>query len=309
MSIENIIIADKEKLEAIKKAIIDDGPGKLHIVSDFDKTLTSCFIDGKKITSLISILRDEHYLTPDYSEKAQALYDKFHPAEINPNISLEQKKSLMHEWWSTHYDLLIKSGLSKSDLIKVSQSEKISLRPGALEFFDFLNANNIPLIILSAAGLGSETITLYLEKFHKKFENIKIVSNSFIWNKEDRVVGVNQPIIHTFNKDYTAIKEFTFFENIKNRKNVILLGDGIGDVSMINGFDYDKIIKIGFLNENSKGELAEYKENYDIIILNDGTMDYILDSFKKVFDVVIPNDGPMDYVNLLLEEICSVIKK
>lgn len=298
----NIIIPNKEKLEKIREKIIADGPEKLHVVSDFDKTLTSCFVDGKKIASLISILRDEHYLTPDYSEKAQALYDKYHPIEIDPNISVEEKEKAMHEWWSTHYDLLIQSGLQKKDLESVAKSNKILFRPGALDFFKFLFEHHIPLLILSSAGVGAETIRLYLENFNVFYKNIYIASNSFLWDK-DKVIGVEQPIIHTFNKNYISVKQHAFFQEFAERKNVILLGDGLSDADMIRGFEYNNLIKIGFLNENSKGELAKFEQVYDVIILKDGPMDYILESFKNAFDVIILNDGPMDYVNNLLRDI------
>jgi cytosolic 5'-nucleotidase 3 len=303
MTENNVIIPNIEKLEETKRKIMADGPDKLHVVSDFDKTLTSCFVNGKKIVSLISILRDEHYLTPDYAAKAQAMYDKYHPIEIDPNIPIADKEKAMHEWWTTHYELLIKSGLSKNDLASVAKSNKVSFRAGAMEFFDFLYEHNIPLLILSSAGVGAETISLYLENYHKLYKNIHVVSNTFVWDDKDHVIGVKEPIIHTYNKDYTSVKHFSFYNEIVERKNVILLGDGISDVNMMNGFEYDNLIKIGFLNENSKGELIEFKNVYDIIILNDGTMDYVLESFKKSFDVIILNDGPMDFVNNLLKDV------
>ena len=225
MPSDNVIIPNADKLEETKIKIMADGPEKLYVVSDFDKTLTSCFVNGKKIVSLISILRDEHYLTPDYAEKAQVMYDKYHPIEIDQNISFAEKEKAMHEWWTTHYDLLIKSGLSKKDLENVAKSNKISFRAGSLDFFDFLYEHNIPLLILSSAGVGAETISLYLENYHKLYKNIHVVSNTFIWDDNDRVVGVKEPIIHTFNKDYTSVRQFPFYSELEKRKNVILLGD------------------------------------------------------------------------------------
>lgn len=282
----NIIITNHDKLEQNKEKIRLDGVEKLQIVSDFDKTLTSCFVNGKKIVSLISILRDEHYLTPDYSEKAQALYNKYHPLENDPAISLEEKKKLMREWWTAHYDLLIKSGLHKKDLAKAAQSENLKLRSGADDFFDFLHSHNIPLLILSAAGLGAETISLYLERNSKLYENVHIISNAFIFNEDGLVVGVKEPIVHTFNKDYTAVKQYPVFEKLKERKNIILLGDSLGDADMMEGFDYGAIIKIGFLNENT--------DNFQV-----------LQSYKEIFDAVILNDGPMDFVNELMKSLAA----
>ncbi len=303
MPFKNVVIASNKRLKELKKRIAEGGAKKLHVVSDFDKTLTSCFVDGKKIESLISILRDEKYLTPDYPEKAQALFEKYVPIEKDPNIPLGEKKRAMHEWWSTHYELLLRSGLSKKDIESVANSKKIALRGGAMEFFNFLNEHKIPLVILSAAGLGYETIEMYLKNHNAMYENIHIVSNQLLWDEEGKAVGVREPIIHTFNKNYSTVKNIPFFNEIRERKNIILLGDGEGDVTMVDGFEYDNIIKIGFLNEGVKIDLEKYKDAYDVLVLNDSSMDYVLKSFTDIFDVIIANDSPMDFVNVLLREL------
>ena len=64
-------------------------------------------------------------------------------------------------------------------------------------------------------------------------------------------------------------------KKVKNRKNVILLGDSVSDTEMITGFEYDNLIKIGFLNEEIEKDLENYKENYDILILNDSSIEFI----------------------------------
>jgi cytosolic 5'-nucleotidase 3 len=110
---ENIIIQNRDNFEELKERFKKDGAGKLHILADFDKTLTKAFVNEKKIPSLISVLRDENYLTPDYPAKANALYEKYHAIEINPNIPKQEKKEKMEEWWRLHFKLLIESGLKK----------------------------------------------------------------------------------------------------------------------------------------------------------------------------------------------------
>jgi hypothetical protein len=102
------------------------------------------------------------------------------------------------------------------------------------------------------------------------------------WDKNGRAVSVKQPIIYTMNKEAVVIKDFPgIFKEIKDRKNVILIGRQLDDIDMAAGFDYDNLVKIGFLNEG-------IKEN--------------LESYKKAFDVLILDDGPMHYINKLLKE-------
>jgi len=214
-------------------------------------------------------------LVPSYAEKAHALFNKYYLIEINPNISLKEKKKAMREWWTIHFELLIRSGLNKKDLKKVAMSEKIRLREGVLEFIDFLHYHKIPLIIMSSSGLGGDAISIYFKKKSRLYNNIYIVSNSFEWGENGNAISVKKPIIHGMNKDETMIQNFPIFKIIKNRKNVLLLGDSLGDVGMIKGFDYDNLIKIGFLNDNIEDNIEYYKKSYDVIILNDSSMDYV----------------------------------
>ena len=96
----------------------------------------------------------------------------------------------------------------------------------------------------------------YLKQFKKTSKNIFVVSNMYIWDKNGNAVGINQPIIHSMNKDETSLKEIKpVYEKIKDRKNVLLLGDSIGDIGMIEGFDYKNLLKVGFLNEEVEKNL------------------------------------------------------
>ena len=51
---------------------------------------------------------------------------------------------------------------------------------------------------------------------------------------------------------------------------------------MITGFDYDNLIKIGFLNDKIEENLEKYKENFDIILLNDTNFDYVNKLVKEI---------------------------
>lgn len=280
---ENIVISDKEKLEKTKKTISKEGPDKIHVITDFDRTFTKEFVDGKRIPSVTSVLRDGNYLTPDYAEKAHALFDKYHLIEIDPGISLKEKKKAMHEWWTSHYKLLVETGLNKKDIEAVVKSGKVRLREGILEFIDLLHENNIPLVILSSSGLGIDSISMFFEKEGRMYDNIHIISNSFEWDENGTAIKIKEPIIHSMNKDETSVKNFPkIFEAIKDRKNVLLLGDTLEDIEMIKGFDYDNIIKIGFLNQKVEENLKFYKKIYDVVILNDSDMFYVNELLKEL---------------------------
>lgn len=252
---------------------IEQGKEKLHILADFDGTLTKPYVNGKEVPSAISILRNSDYISKDYAEKAHALADKYRPIEKNPDIPFEEKKKAMNEWWTEHFKLLIKSGLNKVHLEKIIQDERFQFRRGVSEFLDILHEYKIPLVIISSSGLG-EIIPLMLKKEKKLYSNISIITNSFEWNKKGYAVKIKKPIITIANKDEAIVKDYLFYNKIKNRKNVILIGDSEGDIEMITGFDYDNLIKIGFLKEKSR--------KYDVVLKENDSFDYINQLIREI---------------------------
>jgi len=280
---KNIIIVNPQKFQKLIQEMQKDKARFLHVLSDFDRTLTYAFVKGERVPSMISILRSSgDYLGEEYAKEAQALFQKYHQKENDPKITLKERKRLMREWWLKHYQLLIKSGLSKKHLKIVIDSQKIKLRKGAKDFFKLLSLIKIPIVIMSASGLGTEAISMFLKKEKCFYSNIYIISNSFKWDKNGKAIGVKEPIIHSLNKDETMVKNFPFYKKIKNRKNVILLGDSPEDVGMIEGFAYKNLIKIGFLNEDVDKNLKLYKKVFDVLILNDSSLYFIKSLIKKL---------------------------
>ncbi len=272
----------QENLEKIKNTIKRGGTNNLHILADFDRTLTKVFVNGKKVGSLLTVLRESDILPQEYRQKSQELFDYYHPIETNASLTKEEKKKMMDEWWSRAFKLMIDFGLKKIHLQRIVGTGLVQFREGALEFFDILKQNNIPIVIMSASGVG-EAISLIFEKAGKLSDNVHIISNAFNWDASSQALSAKELIIHSLNKDETLIKDFPeIFKKIKNRKNVILLGDNIEDIAMVEGFDYDNLIKIGFLNENVEENLEIYKRNFDTIITNDGSMKLINELLKEI---------------------------
>src|SRR3989344_5909534 len=276
---ESILIPNKNEFESKIAIFKNEGIEKIHIISDFDRTLTKAFVNGKKFPSIISQLYDGNHLTEEYTIKAQALRDKYHPIEINPNIPIEEKKKAMEEWWRTHKKLLIESGLNLKDVQDIVDNGNLEFREGAQEFFDLTYKNNIPLVVFSSSGIG-EAIPLYFKKINKNYDNIHIITNSMEYDKEGNAISIKEPVIHVFNKGEIALKGLPIMKELKNRKNVILLGDSLGDLDMVQGFKYDNLIKIGFYNYEEES-LEDFKKNFDVIILNDGNMDFVNDLIKQ----------------------------
>lgn len=266
-----------ETLEKIKS----DWLQNLHILADFDRTLTKAVSFWQVRPSLISVLRSEWYLSEEYTKKAYELFDIYHPIEINPNISIVEKSKEMTTWWNKHLELLVKSKLNKSHIDQVINGWLIELRPWIKDFLHFLSQNNIPVVIISANWLWTDSIKLYFENLWILTPNINIISNSFFWDKDWFATWYDKRVIHVFNKDETILSNFPeIYQKIKNRKNVILLWDSLWDPWMIEGFEYDNLLKFWFLNEKEDELLPEYKKHYDVILTWDNDAEIIVNLFK-----------------------------
>src|SRR3989338_3229471 len=110
MDPKNILLAHPQLLQK-KLAAFDHN--NFHVVSDFDRTLTTAFTNGKRFLSSYALIREGKYLIPDYPARAHALFDHYHPYEISKTISKEEKNKKMTEWWSKHLQLMIECDMNK----------------------------------------------------------------------------------------------------------------------------------------------------------------------------------------------------
>lgn len=277
----NIHIKDakelQQKIHTFKKA----GSKSFHVVADFDRTLTKAFVEGKKFLSSYALIREGKYLTPDYPAKAQALFDKYHPYEIDETLSAAEKNKWMNQWWNEHFELMKECGMNKAVIHDIMLQRKIQFRAGALEFLDLLSKNSIPVLIFSA-GVG-DIIKELLELERKLTPNLHLLSNFYLFDELGTVIGrKNKNFIHTFNKNEVEVKKTPYYTEIKQRKNVLLLGDSLGDLGMSEGIEHDCIIRVGFLNENKEELLQKYMEVFDVVITDDGGMGYVMEIAEEI---------------------------
>lgn len=270
---QDIIIPNKQhlrqKIEQCKKTK-DKG---FHIVADFDRTLTKAFMKGRKTQSSYAFIREGKYLKEEYEKQSHDLFNKYFPIEQDANIPLEEKNKKMNEWWEKHYTLKIKAGMHKNIIKDIIAKNKIELRDGTEQLLETLNKNNIPLLIFSA-GLG-DLIKEFLRAQNMLKDSVHIISNFFTFDKDGKAIDYTKPLIHSFNKNEVQVKHHVYHKEIETRKNVILLGDTLGDLGMCDGLDHDTIIKVGFLNDKVEENLEKFKQNFDVIILNDGPMNAV----------------------------------
>nr|CAG8494122.1 9217_t:CDS:2 [Entrophospora candida]CAG8566843.1 6593_t:CDS:2 [Entrophospora candida] len=276
-------ISNEEKTRKKLNKIIKDGFDNLHVISDFDATMTSYWTDNKKRNpGSHSVLGSSKHLSDQFRTRTKELYEKYYSIEIDSHKSRQEKIPYMVEWWEKAHELLINEKINKDDLAKMAAESTIKMRPGLASLINTCNEKKVPLLIFSA-GLGNVIEQVLRIKNLYYQDTMHIVSNQMEFNP---VTGIcnhfKEPLIHVFNKSEVVVKDSPYRTAIEERRNVILLGDSIGDLQMSYGISHDTSLTIGFLN---------FK------------IDELLDEYLKSFDIVVTDDGPMDCVNIILSNI------
>nr|XP_011469332.1 PREDICTED: cytosolic 5'-nucleotidase 3 isoform X2 [Fragaria vesca subsp. vesca] len=252
-----VVVADPHLLDAKVAAIRNAGPPKLKVIADFDATLTKYRVNGCRGQSSHGLLQQEN---PEYDNKRRQLYEYYHPLEFSPTIPIQQKTLLMEEWWGKTHSLLVEGGVTYDGIKQSVADSAISFREGVVELFEFLEKRDIPVLIFSA-GLADIIEEVLRQKVHRLFKNVKIVSNRMVFDENGRLVSFKGKTIHSLNKNEHALdmaaplheqlgdSDGPTYENVlvKTRRNIILLGDHIGDLGMSDGLNYENRISVGFL--------------------------------------------------------------
>ena len=261
-----IYINNQDKIDKIKLNSND-----FYVVADFDRTLTEGASD-----STWGIFANANQVGKEYKEKRTALYNKYRPIEIDPNISEEEKSKAMTEWWQLHINLFYEYGVKEEAVKNAVRLGNMKYRNGAKEFLRKMNELNVPVIIVSA-GIGN-VIEEFLKLEEDLYSNIKIISN-FIVFENGEFKGIAGEIIHALNKNVVKLDEDSK-HNLENIKNILLLGDGFADLKMISDKAKESAITVGFLDEKIEENLELYNKGFDIVLTNLSSFDDVNNILK-----------------------------
>uniref|UniRef100_T1JP15 5'-nucleotidase n=1 Tax=Strigamia maritima TaxID=126957 RepID=T1JP15_STRMM len=274
-------IKDPNLIEEKICKLIKGGQAKLQVIADFDNTLSRFHFNGKRCDSSHGAIETNPRMPVSFRKKTKALVEKYYPIEADPNISIDIKMPFIVEWYSSGHQALCETKLKKSDLKTIVQESAVLLRDGCQTFLQTLHEHGVLLIIFSA-GLGN----VIEEAIHQQacmYENIHIMSNFMLFDNDGLLMGFNNELVHTCNKNGTTLSKMDCYSECLEKPCIILLGDSIGDINMVAGLPSAEVtLKIGFLNDNVEPSIQKYLDNYDVVLVNDQTMDVVNAILRKI---------------------------
>ncbi|XP_010902723.2 7-methylguanosine phosphate-specific 5'-nucleotidase isoform X2 [Esox lucius] len=244
----SVLMRDRSRVETTIQAMHRAGPDALQVISDFDMTLSRFAYNGTRCPTTHNILDNDLLINDACKKRIRELLNIYYPIEIDAACTVEEKLPHMVEWWTSVHELLIQQKIRKDLLALAVEQSSAMLREGYRVFFDHLQQQQVPLLIFSA-GVGD-----ILE--------------------EGELQAFKGPLIHTFNKREGALLHAAHFRKLRERPNVLLLGDSLGDLTMADGLAHTQhTLTVGFLNDQVGERRESYINSYDIVLVKDETMD------------------------------------
>ena len=274
MSKQEVLIADEEILGQKIARIQHLGIERLCVVSDWDRTLTKARTESGEDTTSYQAIVHSGCLGDGYRDEMDRLFAKYRPIEMSQTVSTDKKQAAMLEWWALAFDLMTQFGLTEEAVEDIGRRDLMRLREGAEVLLQILEGKDISMQILSA-GLG-DVIEAFLKARDLFTKNINVTANMLAFDHKGVVTGFVEPVIHTLNK-----RVGNGFAGPNG--HVILLGDTLEDVKMVEDAEHDCVIRVGFLNEDVEKNCEIYLSVYDVIICYDGAMHYVVDLIEEIY--------------------------
>lgn len=252
-----LVIGD---LSTLEEKIVDfkqAGADGIHVVLDFDRTLTVKRPGSDDEVTTWHILGE--HLPPEGKEEYTDLFQKYRGVELRGELTTEAAI----DWWSASLELYIKYGVN---LIEVEKDflNKASIRPGVAGLFRLCAKRNIPTIILSA-GIR-DVIEIWCRRY--KIEPSLIISTALTLDATGKMTGWQKDtLVHVLNKSETTHSELA---NIRaQRPKTFLIGDSLDDVTMASGGS--DVIRVRVLDPRtdeatSEQEVQRTLERFDALI-------------------------------------------
>jgi HAD superfamily hydrolase (TIGR01544 family) len=263
MKLRDFHYQDKERLLKKFSLFAQGGSGKLHLVLDFDRTMTEWKNSFGEVATSWGLLR--RHLHPDFQGKYQEMFDFYRPREVSGEMTLIEALT----WWERTLQLYVESQLKWED-IDSGVCERMPIRPFVKELFEVCERERVPVLIISA-GLKN-IIELWCQK-HTLCPS-KVISTQLIFSDNGYLKSwERESLVHPLNKKEKGLEEIL---KIKiERPNAILIGDSLQDALMVEG--EENVLRILINDELGK----EKSEDFDLMT-KDKTFKAVVDLMKKL---------------------------
>ncbi|KAI9326831.1 pyrimidine 5'-nucleotidase-domain-containing protein [Zopfochytrium polystomum] len=277
----SVYIRDRNAVLDKLQRLVRGGKDALHIISDFDFTMTRYWVNGERGPATHRVLSAYSGMSDSYKSMESELFHHFYPIEISTTHSHAEKYAAMEEWWCRVHDGIARERLTEASVAAMVTETPVTFREGVEELVGKCEREGVPFLVFSA-GLY-DVIKAILVRAGLKTPNLHIVSNRMKFDDGGVCVGFHEPTIHVMNKNEAGIRGSPYEQQVQGRRHAILLGDSLGDVQMAEGLSHDVVLTVGFLNHSRDAQLEAYGRTFDVVVLDDGPMRFL----RSLLDAIV----------------------
>ena len=219
---QGFIPHDIETLAAKIGRFASDGVTQLHLVSDWDRTLTA---NGGK-TDITSWEVAQRLLPPEGRELDQLFSEYFYARELDGTLTEADAR----EWWRISLGLQVEHQTNIHDMKRAVREARMRPRAGAVALFQLCNELEVPTVILSA---GVRNVIDWVTEEHDMHPSL-ILATNLTTDGAGHITGWDEDtLIHALNKNEMGKQDIAAVQ--RRRPNTILLGDDRKDPRMVTG--------------------------------------------------------------------------
>lgn len=270
---DGLVTANRANLETKLKEFAQVGSPGLHVVFDFDRTLTIKRPGSDDEVTTWHILGE--HLPPEGKLEYKNLFQKYRGVELNGELTTQAAI----DWWSASFELYIKYNINLA-VVENDFLNKASIRPGVVELFRLCAEYNIPTVILSA-GIR-DVIEIWCRKY--KIEPSLIISTALIMDSKGQIIDWQRDtLVHVLNKSEATHSELISIR--ATHPKIFLIGDSLDDASMASG--EQDVIRLRLLDPRadevvSTREIQRTFDKFDAIIKSGS-----LDPLREMIELVV----------------------
>lgn len=254
---QGLVVGDPSSLESKIVDFARVGANGMHVVFDFDRTLTVKRPGSDDEVTTWHILGE--HLPPEGKLEYKNLFQKYRGVELRGELTTQTAI----DWWSASFELYIKYDINLTD-VEDDFLNKASIRPGVAELFKLCAEHDIPTIILSA-GIR-DVIEIWCRKY--KIEPSLIISTALTLDTAGKITGWKKDtLVHVLNKSEATHAELVKIRS--GRPKTFLVGDSLDDATMASG--NRDVIGVRVLDPRtdeatSEQEMLKTLERFDAVI-------------------------------------------
>lgn len=220
---ESLIVADIPVVQQLLARYAMAGASQMHVVFDFDRTLTTQKPGSDDDVTSWHILRS--HLPAEGQARYDELYTMYRPLEKAETMTEADAVT----WWSSILGLFVAHNVNLRQ-VEEEFLDRASIRPGARELFDLCQRQDIPTVILSAGTY--DIIDVWCRAYG--IEPSLIVSTALETDEAGTITGwAADTLVHVLNKHETDHPELNRYRS--ERPYGIAIGDGMKDGDMVSG--------------------------------------------------------------------------